>query len=248
MIVASNFLLSITITIFVGAHALSWGLWYNYLPVLNCDSSETSTLLDCNYNNIMRSGRNCWSAGVRCSEERLRVKNVSAVTVNTTHTVTVTISWALYSGAPHKPSSIRVWCFNQHVGFILWVNNGTLAQISVGDLLSSTSFECCVSAIYYYNGYFESEGQCTSTDSMLPSDLFTTPAPNRTLNQPFTTPTSTQMNFSMIPGSEKVVGNNLNMRVSIIGGVLGSIIAVLLLLLAICGGALLFLLRSRSKR
>ena len=196
----------------------------------------------------MRSGQNCHSSGgasVRCSKERLRVKNVSAVTVKT-HTMTVTISWELYSGAPHKPSSIRVWCFNQHVGFILWVNNGTLAQISVGDLLSSTSFDCCVSAIYY--GYFEPEEQCTSTDSMLPSDLFTIPTPNQTLNQTFTTPTSTQMNSSMIPGSKKVVSNNLNMRVSIIGGVMGSIIIILLLLLAICGGALLFLLRMITKR
>ena len=78
------------------------------------------------------------------------------------------------------------------------------------------------------------------TDSdMLLLDLPTTQA------QPVTTPSSTQMMPTSI-GSEKVVDIDLNMRASIIGGVLGSIIIILLLLLAMCGGVLLFLLRSRS--
>ena len=76
-------------------------------------------------------------------------------------------------------------------------------------------------------------------------DSYITSAPNQTLNQPVTIPSSTQM-VTMIPGSEKVIGSDLNMRANIVGGVLGSIIIILLLLLAMCGGALLFLLRSRS--
>ena len=122
----------------------------------------------------------------------------------------------------------------------LSVNNGTLTQINVGDLLSSTSFACCVSAIYYY-GYYEAERRCASTDS----DLFVTPAPNQTSNQPFTMNSTSLISASV--GSEKVVSSDLNMKASIIGGVLGSIIAVLLLLLVICGGIMLCLLRSNFK-
>ena len=139
-----------------------------FLDNVDCHSSE-ATLLNCSH--FRRDDRRykCHYggyAGVKCSEEHLRAQNVSAATVNTT-THTVMISWELYSGAPHKPSSFRVECFiNQlHKEFNLWVNNGTLTQISVGDLLSSTFFACCVSAIYY--GYYETRRRCTLTDSML---------------------------------------------------------------------------------
>ena len=136
--------------------------------------------------------------------------------------------------------------YNQRaILFSLLVYNETLTHASVGGDLSSVSFACCVSVVYYYGDY-EAERKCTSTDSdMLPLDLFNTPAPNQTSNQPVTTPSSTQMMPTSI-GSEKVISSDLNMRASIIGGVLGSIIIVLLLLLAICTGALLFLLQSRS--
>ena len=126
-------------------------------------------------------------------------------------------------------------------------NNGTLLQINIGDLLSSTSFTCCVSANYYY-GYYETEGRCNSTDSL---SGFTAPAPNFpvTLNESFIAPTSTHVNLSMMPASvesKNIVVSDINMQASIIGGVLGSIIIILLLLLEICGGVLLFLLRSRN--
>ena len=126
-------------------------------------------------------------------------------------------------------------------------NNGTLLQINIEDLLSSTSFTCGVSANYYY-GYYETEERCNSPDSL--SD-FTTPAPNLpvTLNKSFIAPTSTHVNSSMMPASvesKSIVVSDINMQASIIGGVLGSIIIILLLLLAICGGVLLVLLRSRN--
>jgi hypothetical protein len=124
----------------------------------------------------------------------------------------------------------------------LSVNNGSLTQVNIGDLLSSTTFACCVSAIYYH-GYYEAERKCTSTDSDMLLDLITIPAPNQTV----TTPNSTQtIPTSESIGSEKAVSSDLNMRESIIGGVLGSIIIILLLLLAVCGVALLFLVRSKS--
>ena len=146
---------------------------------------------------------------------------------------TVLISGELYSNASHRPSSFRVECSNQQRSMELSVNNGTLTQINIGDLLSSISFDCCVSAIYY--GNYETERRCTSTEM----DLFTIPAHDQTLNQPLTTPTSTQSNSSKVPASDIFVSSDLNIRASIIiGGVLGSIIVILLLLLAICGGVL----------
>jgi hypothetical protein len=180
---------------------------------VECGSNE-ERLIDCSYRLRSAAGdySDCDYAGVRCNGERLRVKNVSAATVSSTaHTVTVMISWQLYSGVPHKPISFRVDCSNrqQVVEFHLRVikNNETLTQTTVGNLPSATPFSCCVLAIYYEN--YETEERC------------------QTSNQTFIT-----MNpSSMIPASETVIG-----------GVLGSIIALLLLLLVVCGGALLYLL------
>ena len=211
------------------------------------------TLLECNY---FRSGQYCYyggGAGVKCSEERLRVKNISSATIDTPYTTnTVLISWELYSGVSRNPSSFRVRCYNQQHHMELFVNIGTLTQIKldIGDLFSSISYACCVSAIYnkYYYGNYIAGTRCTSTD-MLPSDPFTTPTPTEMPNQPFTIPTSTQIlqsNSSMAPASISSDLNNMRANINFIGGVLGSIIVILLLVLAVCGGALLYMLRSRS--
>jgi hypothetical protein len=218
-------------------------------PVLidevDCDSTEAE-LLQCDYHTRLTSDdySDCDYAGVGCNGERLRVQNIN---VSAATTYTAMISWELYSGVvPHKPSSFRIRCYNQQcaIEFSLWVNNVTLTHASVGGIISSVSFGCCVSIIYYYREYYyEAERKCASSDSdMLLPDLFTTPAPNQTV----TTPSSTQMIAASISRSEKAVSSDLNMRASIIGGVLGSIIIILLLLLAVCGVALLFSSRSKS--
>ena len=160
-------------------------------------------------------------AAVQCREEQLRVKNVSAVTMPYYVMHTVVVSWELYKGGSLRPSSFKVECFNQQQRTELYVNNSkTLMMMNIGGLLSSTSYKCCVSAIYNY-GHYVTEKRCTLIETAL-SESFTSPASN------------------------KFVSSDLNMRASIIGGVLGSIIVILLLLLAICGGALLYLLRSRG--
>jgi hypothetical protein len=208
---------------------------------VDCDSTETK-LLDCPHSDHWFWCRNGGDAVVRCTDEQLQViKNITAATVPTLYNnitrPSILVSWELYSNASYRPDSFSVKCVNQQYhNMELSVNNGSLTQVNIGDLLSSTTFACCVSAIYY-RGHYEAERKCTSTDSDL--SLFTTSAPN----QPFT------MNSSSIPasvGSETVVSSDLSMRASIIGGVLGSIIAILLLLLVVCGGALLYLLRSKG--
>ena len=84
------------------------------------------------------------------------------------------------------------------------------------DLLSPNSYNCCVLAIYRYGNYV-AERKCTSlTTEMLQSNSLTSPV------------------------------LRLNDRSGIIGGVLGSVMIILLLLLAICGGALLYMLQSKS--
>ena len=214
---------------------------------VSCGSYEIE-LLNCSNGYINHRCHSGGNVGVRCREEMLRVKNVSASTVYSNYTKqSVMISWELYSNPSHRQnlSSFRVECFNNQHRMELFVNNGTLLQLNIRDLFSSTSFACCVLAIYYEN--YETERRCYTISSELLLDLVTSPTPNQTINELFMTPTSTQMNPSMIPTLEKVVGSDsVNMRASIIGGVLGSIIIILLLLLAICGGVLLFLLRSRN--
>ena len=181
---------------------------------------------------------------MKCEEEQLRVKNVSATTVSYCTEHTLLVSWELYNNASCDPSSFRVQCFNRRHHMELFVNNGTLTQINIGNIFSSTAYTCCVSAKY---GNSETEARCTSTDNMIPSDSLTTPASTEMPNRPFTIPTSTQiLNSSMAPASISSYLSNMRANINVIGGVLGSIIVILLLVLAVCGGALLYMLRSRS--
>ena len=208
----------------------SFGSRNSIIDDVSCGYNHHAQLLDCSYENIGDDGFSCQNggdAGVRCREEELRVKSVSAATVDTSLYCTkriITISWELHNALSHRPSSFTVTCSNPQHYTALYMINGTTMQISIGDLLSA-SYRCCVSATYY--GNYVTEGRCTSINTeTLPSHLFTT---------------------SASIGSEKVTSNDINMQATIIGGVLGSTIIILLLLLAICGGALLFLLCSRNR-
>ena len=198
--------------------------------VAGCNSSE-ARLRDCDSFEQKNSDCGGGGAGVRCREEQLRVKNISAATISIPEYYdtmnTVLISWELYSNASHKPSSFTIVCFNQQHRNIselsISYNNGTLTQISVGVLLPSTSYNCCVSPIYYY-GEYTAERKCSLTNSeILQADSFIIP-------------TSTEL--------EKFV--DISSHSNIIGGVLGSIMIILLLLLTACGGALLYMLRSKG--
>ena len=165
--------------------------------------SDEAELLKCSHVERGDPGFRCsygGNAGVKCREEELRVKNVSVDT--TTHAIL--ISWDLYSGELQpEPSSLRVWCFNQQrVEFSLWLNNETLAEMTLGNIFISAPFACCILTIYY--GYYETERRCNSTNSL--SDLFTSPAPNLTVtlklfNESFTAPISTHVNLSTMPAS-----------------------------------------------
>ena len=191
----------------------------NELRILTC--ADIGLVTDCDHGG---------GARVRCRDERLRVRNVNSTTVSVGEYnemyYTVILSWELYSNATHSPTLFIVACSNQQLlhRTELSMINGTLMQISVGGLLSHAAYNCCVSPMYYYAyGRYIAERKCTLTE--IPrSDSFTMPAST---------------------GLDMFVSSDLNMRVTITGGVLGFIIAILLVLLVICGGALLYLLRSR---
>ena len=191
---------------------------------MSCCSNDT-TLINCSHRT--RDHRYyCHyggDAGVSC---QLQVKNITAATIQTLYNnytmQNILLSWELYINVSNRPHSFSVECSDQqHHNIEMLVNNGSLMQINIGDLLSFTSFVCCVSAVYYYGHYEIKLGRkCTSTDSETPSDLFTTSAPNQTTDQLFTMNSSSVIPTSV--GPERVASSGLNMRASIItGAILG---------------------------
>ena len=110
-------------------------------------------------------------------------------------------------------SSFDVRC-NGRRRYIISVSNGT-SRVIVGDLLPNTFYDCCVSA-----KYVRLTGTIGTTDircaSIRSEDLLT--------------PTT-------------ISDTNMMTTVTVVGAVLGCVIVILLVLLAVCGGALL---RSRT--
>ena len=192
---------------------------------VNCDSTE-QRLRDCAYSNYtMSDTRTCTrggcAAGVKC-RAFTNVLNVD-IPYNTMHSVVVTWEYYRHNDTLPHLTSFQIQCSSeQHYVYTeLSVNNETY-RISIGGLLPFTSYNCCVSAIYYLHSYHNiiiTDTQCTSIE-------------NATVT-------------SAVP-TEAFINSDSNMRANIIGGVLGFIIVILVLLLAICGGALLYLLRSRG--
>ena len=139
--------------------------------------------------------------------------------VNISTDITVTWEYHWHNSSSLQPHSFEVKCFNKQHSKTLTASAET-SRISVGDLNPFASYNCCVSVKYYHENYID-ETQCTVIGTM---DAFTRAA-------------KTEM-FSQTKSSSKME--------KLIGGVLGFIIAVLLLILVVCGGALLYLLRSKG--
>ena len=171
---------------------------------VHCNSNK-SALLDCNIGGWFCYGST--GAGVRCKDDRLRVKNVHTAIVSTSmHTIM--ILWELQNFTEYRPSSFKVRCFNDKLQHSIEfsVDNETFTTTLGGLLPSATYYICCVSAVY---GSYVANEICSLLN---------------------------------VPANANELSDN---RTSIVGGVLGFIIAVLLILLAICGGALLYLLASK---
>ena len=156
--------------------------------------------------------------------------------------VTAMISWELQDNVEYHPSSFSVQCFDIQHKIELSINNNHNFTAQLGGLHSYAAYYvCCVSAVY---GSYVADGMCAilplqTANMTLESSLFAISTPSETPQDFASDATiSTTSHLTQTSGS--------NNRISIVGGVLGFIIAVLLIVLAVCGGALLFLLRSRS--
>ena len=192
---------------------------------------------------------NCESgggAGVSCRNSQLNVQNVGVTLVNTscpgTTYATAAISWELQNMKYH-PNSFSVQCFIRQHRIEVSIDNNNTFVAQLGGLFSSAIYYvCCVSAVY---GSYVADGMCAilpfqPTNMTLESSLLA-----------ITTPSETLQDFASDPAISLITqtstsDSKFNERLSIVGGVLGSIVIVLVILLAFCGGALLFLLRLRS--
>ena len=128
----------------------------------------------------------------------------------------VLVTWKYNNITSRQPSSFDVRCNGQQrYNNIISVSNGT-SRVNVGELLPNVSYDCCVSANYARN-IVTTEIRCASIrfeDLLTSTDTFI------------------------------ISGTSANMTVTIVvGAVLGCVIVILLVLLSVCGGALL---RSRT--
>ena len=204
---------------------------------VNCTSAE-ARLSDCVYSSSSHCDLRKW-AGVRC-----RAFKYVNVTINgpqdTVHSVLITWEYHRHNNTARQLTNFKVECFSkQHNISYLSANNNTF-RASIGGLIPFTSYNCCVSSIYSNYGYlgrsYTAERRCTSVAAM--NSL-------TTVNAVTTAALPTEIIMPPQQSGDSNMKNN-DMRVNIIGGALGFVIVILLLLLAICGGALIYLLRSKS--
>ena len=208
------------------------------LDNIRCDSSET-TLLQCQH----ITAHNCYhdeDAGVICNAE-LRLMNINATSIATGNQATsiVTIAWELTNDTLDTPNFFKVACFNEKHHISLIENNQTFStQLELGGIFSLDSYNCCVSAVY--NTFFPAVATrklCTQIDLEI-HNLITTVSPSDT-----TATVSVQSSHGQ-KANETNKGNYSLPAAGIVGGVLGSIITLLLILL---GTALTYLLVQAKK-
>ena len=127
----------------------------------------------------------------------------------------VLVTWEYNNITSRQPSSFDVRCNGQRrYNNVISVSKGT-SRVNVGELLPNVSYDCCVSANYVRN-IVTTDIRCASIrseDLLTPNDMFI------------------------------ISGTCANKTATVVGAVLGCVIIILLVLLSVCGGALL---RSRT--
>lgn len=197
-----------------------------------------ATLLDCSYANLtdpedsrIYTCRGGGGAGVKCHDHH--ITNVSITIVDSPHSFMyyAIISWGLQNNTTYQPSSYNVLCFNEELQHTvhLVLSNITFSTQLGGLLPSTTYYICCISASIGNNDVLDEI--CIQTQVRQPNETIIGNTPTETLKFIRETPISS---------------HPMDNRASIVGGVLGFVIVILLIALAICGSVLLFLLRSRS--
>lgn len=122
-------------------------------------------MVDCEHTTACRHHED---AGVKCSEHEERLLNISV----DVHTALIT--WRLQNSTLRWPTSYVVKCFERH-RIEMSVNNAFSAQLM--GLIPSTSYNCCVSAVYESYVYTP-KGGCIEVIVIQPSE-----APNRQPNE-----------------------------------------------------------------
>ena len=119
------------------------------LDDVRCDPKTDMTLVECDasqYNNH-DSDQSCRHVQVHCRSQR--VTNVSATVSNTPDSTKsfqiVTVSW-IQNTTVNEPNSFEVECYTDRHSITMSVSNKS-SSTKLGGLLSSSSYNCCVSAV-----------------------------------------------------------------------------------------------------
>ena len=251
------------------------------LDNVRCNGSEM-TLLECQRNALFIHNCNHGEdAGVRCTgdvDSSLLSNSITNVSINDTRLIsahginlyTVLITWEWQNNnnnnikIRNQPNSFQIECFSDQHRIGMSVNSTTFSVELLG-LLPSTTYNCCVSALY---GSYTAGGVCTGTATIRPPTSQPSEPPVMQLSE---NPTVMLGNISTIKSSETPVmlpsgsptvkpekieiqcetqasNSRASSSADTIGGVLGFIIAILLILLAVLGAALVYLLRPKFLR
>ena len=122
-----------------------------WLDNVRCNRTWDMSLLECPHRPIPMTTalsycNHAKDAGVHCRDDQGQVKTVSATIINPVHTVL--ISWLLgNSTQAGVPIMFKIECYSEKHSIAISVSNQT-STISLGGLLQSTSYNCCVSAAY----------------------------------------------------------------------------------------------------
>ena len=196
-----------------------------WLDNVRCNPLRDMSLLECPHRPTpVNSCNHTRDAGVQCRDDQGEVKTISATIINPVHTLMIT--WSLgNSTRAGAPIMFKIECFSEKHRIAITVSNQT-STTNLEGLLPSTSYACCVSAVYklYTARRICTEVETTSTTVTITDSEETTGA--ATID------------------SEEIASNSTN----VVGGVLGFIIAVLLILLALSGILLSCQVRSQWKQ
>ena len=193
--------------------------------------------------------------GVRCTGNSSLLSNsIMNVSINnitsviSTHginlyTIFITWKWQNNSMLQNQLNSFQIECFSDQHRVELSVNSTTLSVELLG-LLHSTSYNCCVSAIY---GSYTARAVCTETATIQPPTSRPSPMKDISSKNPISESSTIQPSTCQTQDSMRSFSASSSVA-DVIGGVQGFIIAILLILSAVLGVALVYLLRPKFFR
>ena len=202
------------------------------LDDVECNSAVHRHLLECPSLIRQHNCRHTEDAGVACSGLKRAVEgNVSVAPVrkpSTMYTEEVFLTWEQRGNSQlQEQASFRVECTSRLHSVTVSVVSNQSFTTPIGGLLPSTSYNCCVSALY--ENRYTGEGTCMLIETQ--TSITQAPCPTTPLN-----------------GETVTFSNIVSAQPQVIGGVLGVVIILLLVLLVLMGIALGCVLRTKAKK